>query len=57
MDAVEGEDAAARAQRLRGAAILATTAALELMKSAAWNDAASEAEAHGLVENGGREHA
>jgi hypothetical protein len=47
---VAQEDWGARAQRLRAAAILATTAALEIMNSAGWSDAASEAAAHGLVE-------
>lgn len=47
---VAQEDWAARAQRLRAAALLATTAALEMMNSAGWSDAASAAAAHGLVD-------
>jgi hypothetical protein len=44
-----GEDRATRAQRLRGAAILCTTAALEIMNTAGWHEAAHSAAVHGLV--------
>lgn len=44
-----GEDLQTRAQRLRGTAILCTTAALEVMNVAGWHEAAHAAAVHGLV--------
>jgi hypothetical protein len=43
------EPAEARAQRLRGAAILCVTAALEVANVAGWHEAAHAAAVHGLV--------
>ncbi len=41
----------ARAQRLRGAAILCVTAALEISNAAGWHEAAHAAVIHGLVDS------
>jgi hypothetical protein len=43
------EGRGAKAQRLRGAAMVAQTAALELMATCGWLDGAQAAEMHGLV--------
>jgi hypothetical protein len=44
-----GEERSVKAQRLRGAAVVAQTAALELMVTCGWLESAQSAEAHGLV--------
>jgi hypothetical protein len=44
-------DCLARAQRMRGAAILAMTAVLELMNAAGWHEAACAAVVDGLLDD------
>jgi hypothetical protein len=50
-DARVDQTYAERAQRLRGAAVIATSAALELMNAAGWYEAAATASAHGLLDS------
>ena len=48
-----GEDAATKAQRLRGAAVLIHTAGLELAVTCGWNEAAHAAEQADLIDEEG----